>query len=323
MDLTKEMVKTIPIWVKIAVAFKYWGLRALEKIIKPVGKLIRVDETIVKREKLNYARILIEVQTEQAFPDQIKFYIERGHHETICYATKEKEKRKSIEEESTRPKGGTSQLSASSGEHKDNGSERETRVGTNPMPTPQQEEAELPNYHKNHNKQGSTQGQKKKGSVAWNPMAFRIGLLDMTAQYIHGVDVMQSPEYNQRIQRAWNWKGSGTDMYCITRKLKKVKEELKELNRTGFVLSRQKLKEHTALIEAQQKIYERPGDKELAKAGKEAYQVYKLKLEIYSQFLKQKAKAHWLKEGDSNTRLFHKKAFQEYYLKFLGENKRN
>ncbi|KAL2937871.1 3-octaprenyl-4-hydroxybenzoate carboxy-lyase [Bienertia sinuspersici] len=87
MDLTKEMVKTIPIWVKIAVAFKYWGLRALEKIIKPVGKLIRVDETTVKREKLNYARILIEVQTEQAFPDQIKFYIERGNLEsaTINY----------------------------------------------------------------------------------------------------------------------------------------------------------------------------------------------------------------------------------------------
>ncbi|KAL2894576.1 Sex-lethal-like protein [Bienertia sinuspersici] len=51
MDLTKEMVKTIPIWVKIAVAFKYWGLRALEKIIKHVGKLIRVDETTAKREK--------------------------------------------------------------------------------------------------------------------------------------------------------------------------------------------------------------------------------------------------------------------------------
>ncbi|KAL2933933.1 Sensory neuron membrane protein 1 [Bienertia sinuspersici] len=85
MDLTKEVVKTIAIWVKIAMAFKYWGLRALEKIIRHVDKLIRADETTAEREKLNYARDLIEVQIEQAFPDKIEFYNQRHtlEHTTI------------------------------------------------------------------------------------------------------------------------------------------------------------------------------------------------------------------------------------------------
>ncbi|KAL2921679.1 Citrate lyase subunit beta [Bienertia sinuspersici] len=53
---SKPVVKTI------ALHFKYWGIRALEKIIKAVGKLIRLDKTTTKREKLSYARVMVEVE---------------------------------------------------------------------------------------------------------------------------------------------------------------------------------------------------------------------------------------------------------------------
>ncbi|KAL2923168.1 hypothetical protein RDABS01_014659 [Bienertia sinuspersici] len=112
MDLTREVIKTIPIWVKVMVNFKYWGIRALEKILKPVGKLIRVDENTARRDKLQYASIMIEVEVDQAFPNCVRFYNEKGglenatlnyewlpticsnckkmgHHASICYTEKD------------------------------------------------------------------------------------------------------------------------------------------------------------------------------------------------------------------------------------------
>ncbi|KAL2923136.1 adenylate kinase [Bienertia sinuspersici] len=40
MDLSQDIEKTIPIWIQVSVHFKYWGNRALEKIVKPIGRLI-------------------------------------------------------------------------------------------------------------------------------------------------------------------------------------------------------------------------------------------------------------------------------------------
>ncbi|KAL2894592.1 hypothetical protein RDABS01_010501 [Bienertia sinuspersici] len=112
MDLTREVIKTIPIWVKVMVNFKYLGIKALEEILKPVGKLIRVDENTARRDKLQYARVTIEVEVNQAFPDSVRFYNEKGglenatlnyewlpticsnckkmgHNASICYTEKE------------------------------------------------------------------------------------------------------------------------------------------------------------------------------------------------------------------------------------------
>ncbi|KAL2893861.1 hypothetical protein RDABS01_009770 [Bienertia sinuspersici] len=111
MDLSKEIDKTIPIWIHVAVHFKYWGIRALEKIVKPIGKLIRLDATTTKRDKLQYARVMVEVLIDQSFPDCVTFTNEKGchvqapigyewkptkcdkckkygHHETACYYSK-------------------------------------------------------------------------------------------------------------------------------------------------------------------------------------------------------------------------------------------
>ncbi|KAL2901132.1 Pyridoxine/pyridoxamine 5'-phosphate oxidase [Bienertia sinuspersici] len=64
-------------------------------------------------------------------------------------------------------------------------------------------------------------------AVAWNPMAFTVGVLDMTEQYIHCV-------IKPKMEEAWNWKGEGTVMYKLTRKLKQVKTSMKELKKKGF-----------------------------------------------------------------------------------------
>ncbi|KAL2922907.1 Interferon-induced GTP-binding protein Mx [Bienertia sinuspersici] len=63
---------------------------------------------------------------------------------------------------------------------------------------------------------------------------------------------------------------------------------------------------YQAFIAAQQVVYDNPRDEELAKAEKDANKQYQQKQEIYTQILKQKAKCQWIKDGDSNTKLFHR-----------------
>ncbi|KAL2893643.1 Leucine--tRNA ligase [Bienertia sinuspersici] len=72
-DCTKDNVRSIPIWIQLYLDFKYWGIRSLEKIVGKVGKLVKVDQATEKRERLNYARCLVEVMIDQDFPDSISF----------------------------------------------------------------------------------------------------------------------------------------------------------------------------------------------------------------------------------------------------------
>ncbi|KAL2921929.1 Ribosomal RNA small subunit methyltransferase H [Bienertia sinuspersici] len=63
-DCSKDNVRFILIWVQLYLDFKNWGLRSLEKIVGKLGKLIGVDQVIEKRERLNYARCLVEVSID-------------------------------------------------------------------------------------------------------------------------------------------------------------------------------------------------------------------------------------------------------------------
>lgn len=44
MDLCKENIKTVPIWVQLwGLDIKYWGDRCLPKIVKKLGSMIKSD----------------------------------------------------------------------------------------------------------------------------------------------------------------------------------------------------------------------------------------------------------------------------------------
>ncbi|KAL2943634.1 50S ribosomal protein L1 [Bienertia sinuspersici] len=95
-------------------------------------------------------------------------------------------------------------------------------------------------------------------------------------------------------------------MYRLTRRLKQVKKELKDLKENGFSsIQAAATKAYQELTDVQQALHANPRDARLATVEKEAFNHYKQKQEIYVQFLNQKAKCHWLKEGDSNTKLFY------------------
>ncbi|KAL2922538.1 Agmatine deiminase [Bienertia sinuspersici] len=73
-----EEVCSITIWVNIHVDVKYCGFGVLEKVVKPIGCLLTLDQDTNNRDKLNYARCLIVVKVMQDLPSSISFINEKG-----------------------------------------------------------------------------------------------------------------------------------------------------------------------------------------------------------------------------------------------------
>lgn len=71
MNVMKEDFNTLPTWIQLRIDFKYWHEGCLMKLVELVGKFVRVDQATAKHDRLQYARILIEVSVNQDFPEQI------------------------------------------------------------------------------------------------------------------------------------------------------------------------------------------------------------------------------------------------------------
>ncbi|KAL2923736.1 Photosystem I assembly protein Ycf3 [Bienertia sinuspersici] len=95
--------------------------------------------------------------------------------------------------------------------------------------------------------------------------------------------------FKEKVRMAWEGHDQGTSMYKLTRKLKRVKESMKELNRLGFCsIQADAHKAYQQLILTQKQVHNSPKDVGLAEEEREAHRNYKLKQKIYEQFLQQK-----------------------------------
>ena len=63
--------------------FKYWGQNCLTKIVSQIGRYVKVDNATMKRERLQYARVQVEVEVSQEFPEEIVFENEMGVDTTV------------------------------------------------------------------------------------------------------------------------------------------------------------------------------------------------------------------------------------------------
>lgn len=68
----------LPTWIQLQIDFKYWNDRWLRKLLEPVGKFLRVNQATKKRDRLQFARILIIVKVDLEFPDQFSFINEKA-----------------------------------------------------------------------------------------------------------------------------------------------------------------------------------------------------------------------------------------------------
>ncbi|XP_074297994.1 uncharacterized protein LOC141628795 [Silene latifolia] len=141
----------------------------------------------------------------------------------------------------------------------------------------------------------------------------------------------KAPELKECVFSIWEQCLRGTKMYRVTRKLKLLKPHLKLLNRSLFSDMENKVDlAHTDLIDIQKQLIHNHGDEELVRkeilANKDFVWLHQARME----FLKQKAKAHWMTDGDGNSSYFHgllksrrnhngiQQAILKYYQLLLG-----
>ncbi|XP_070050887.1 uncharacterized protein [Nicotiana tomentosiformis] len=91
MEMSKIMVEPVPIWIRLVVLdLKYWGQAALAKIAGLVGKPVKADTATTRKEKLMYARVMVEVPLNKIYTDTIMFENELGQiiEQTVEYEWK-------------------------------------------------------------------------------------------------------------------------------------------------------------------------------------------------------------------------------------------
>ncbi|KAL2921807.1 Aspartyl/glutamyl-tRNA(Asn/Gln) amidotransferase subunit B [Bienertia sinuspersici] len=115
-----------------------------------------------------------------------------------------------------------------------------------------------------------------------------------------------APDYVDIIKKAWGEEVRGTVMYKLVQKLKRVKASMKELNKQGFNnMQAEDSKRYQEMVVIQEKLHNDLMNTVLMEEEKEATHQYNIAQNKYMQYLKQKAKVAWLREGDDNTALFH------------------
>lgn len=74
-----EISATVPVWIQFPrLDLKYWNSNCLYKLAGLVGNPIKLDRVTSHKERLNFARILVQVKVNHQLPDWIYFEDEAG-----------------------------------------------------------------------------------------------------------------------------------------------------------------------------------------------------------------------------------------------------
>ncbi|XP_010666661.1 uncharacterized protein LOC104883796 [Beta vulgaris subsp. vulgaris] len=113
-------------------------------------------------------------------------------------------------------------------------------------------------------------------------------------------------KFERIVAECWATQVSGSKMYQVTSRLKKIKQGLKKLNAEGFSdLQASDIRALRSLMQCQERLQAQPMNMEYRRAEREAGIQYNLVHKQYLSFLAQKSKMRWCKDGDENTKLFH------------------
>ncbi|KAL2246474.1 UNVERIFIED_CONTAM: hypothetical protein Sindi_2915600, partial [Sesamum indicum] len=114
------------------------------------------------------------------------------------------------------------------------------------------------------------------------------------------------PDFLATVEAKWNLSVDGTAQFCLCKRLKALKGELKAFNSQHYshISARAKEADHTLQV-AQNQLESNPGDVALRNSLGDLRKRAVFLAEAERQFFYQKAKIHYLKDGDRNTKFFH------------------
>ncbi|XP_074318390.1 uncharacterized protein LOC141655199 [Silene latifolia] len=116
-----------------------------------------------------------------------------------------------------------------------------------------------------------------------------------------------SPDFHNCVSSAWQYRYEGTKMFRVIQKLKRLKPALKSINMSCYSnIENQAMLAETQLFQLQQLLAQNQRDKDIMAQEYAAHQKSGHLQQAKVEFLKQKAKAHWLEDGDTNSSYFHR-----------------
>ncbi|XP_074298086.1 uncharacterized protein LOC141628900 [Silene latifolia] len=115
------------------------------------------------------------------------------------------------------------------------------------------------------------------------------------------------PEFKFVVEEGWRFHVQRTKMYQLVRRLKLLKFQLKKLNKDLFSdIEKNSDIAYDLLMNAQKELQLDPHNRQLMDKEQNLRASYQMMHKTKLDFLKQKAKCDWAKEGDANTSLFHR-----------------
>ncbi|XP_074277501.1 uncharacterized protein LOC141601134 [Silene latifolia] len=110
------------------------------------------------------------------------------------------------------------------------------------------------------------------------------------------------PDFMEILKNGWNRRIHGTQMYIVVRKLKMLKPDFKNLNKELFSdVEKNAEVALNLLMDIQKQLQLDPTNRELMDTEYTTRASYHMLAKAKDEFLKQKAKVEWAKEGDTNS----------------------
>ncbi|KAJ9555234.1 hypothetical protein OSB04_009848 [Centaurea solstitialis] len=129
--------------------------------------------------------------------------------------------------------------------------------------------------------------------------------------------VVQHPNFNQLVAEAWHLPTVGSFMYKLMCKLKALKKPMRQLRARYGDISKRVVFLKTELDIIQTSLDSDPGNKMLQEDLAHLYLAYQQAKLDEESYYRQRAKVQWLKEGDMNTKYFHKCVKEKHGHSFI------
>ncbi|XP_062079309.1 uncharacterized protein LOC133783675 [Humulus lupulus] len=116
----------------------------------------------------------------------------------------------------------------------------------------------------------------------------------------------EASSYATKVSTNWNKVVSGTEMYKLVLKLKRLKQVFREINREGYHdIHKAEVQAKLYMLEIQKSLHQDPLNESLIQQEALAREEFTRLNRAYLLFLAQKAKTRWVMNGDENTAIFH------------------